>query len=132
MLPTFRPVIAVLTLAAASALGCATSTPTLVPPAPRAEPDVPMWRCLREARSSLGANGAPLDAAAKAPLGGRETFGFLSWSSMDGPRPVVDSEERPSALGSSLFTVETQARRELADRYVLCLLSLGFRWQEGR
>jgi hypothetical protein len=126
---TLRPLVAVLTIAAASASGCAMSVPTLLPAAPaRADQGDPLWKCLREAQSGLQVNPGPLDAAAKGPLGGRNTFGFLSWASLSGPRPVVSWEGYPSAQGSSLLTVRTKARRELADRYVLCLLALGFHW----
>jgi len=90
-----------------------------------------MWKCLREAQAGLVVNPGPIDVATKAPLGGRDTFGFLWWGSLSGPRPVVNSKGRPSGVGESLLTIKTAARRELADRYVLCLLALGYRWQEA-
>jgi hypothetical protein len=127
-----QAVVAVLTITVVVASGCATSVPTLLPPAtPLAEGDLE-WRCLHEAESSFSAIPDPLDAAAKTPLGGRDTFGFLWWGSLSGPRPVANRQGHPSGGGESLLVIKTARRRELADRYVLCLLAQGFRWQEER
>jgi hypothetical protein len=117
---------------AAVGFGCAMAAPVkLVPPSSgvRDRADDPLARCLREADSSFSVNPAPLDASAKVPLGGRDTWRFLWWGSLAGPRPTVDRAGLPSAEAPNTFTVKTEARRELADRYVLCLLALGYRWQ---
>ncbi len=97
-----------------------------------------MHRCLGEAGTSIEHGlKAPSDAAL-ARMGGRSSRDFLDFSFMReiaghpdfGAMPVVNSEEN-LPTGSGKEWSKASFKRDMSDRYVLCLLAMGFRWADG-
>jgi len=83
-----------------------------------------MRQCQAEAVKAVNAGAAPLDDQAKTPLKGRDTQRFL-----DRGQPVLDQEGNPAPWRSP-FRIYLSS--DLSNRYVLCLLGLGYRWDDER
>jgi len=78
--------------------------------------------CLFEATKVVMSGAAPLNDQARLPLKGRATQRFL-----DRGRPVLDQEGNPAPWRSPFrFSGDST----LSDRYVLCLIGLGYRWDD--
>ncbi len=83
---------------------------------------------MRQCRSEASATQRPLDAQEKAALTERSTTGFLRWHSALGPlRSVIDRDGYPATAA-----VRFGPPQEISDRYVLCLLERGYRWEMVR
>ena len=82
-----------------------------------------MQQCKLQASRAMGSGTAPLSNQEKAPLQGRATQRFL-----DRGEPVLDQEGNPAAWQSP-FRVYLSS--DLSDRYVLCLLGRGYRWDDS-
>ena len=81
-----------------------------------------MESCLFEATKAERSGAPPLDDRVKAPLKGRATQRFI-----DQGEPVLDQEGNPAPWRSPFGFYGSS---DLSDRYVLCLLGLGYRWED--
>ncbi|HXZ24671.1 MAG TPA: hypothetical protein VEI24_00515 [Nitrospiria bacterium] len=81
-----------------------------------------MLQCQAEASKAVNSGAAPLDDQAKAPLKKRATQRFL-----DRGQPVLDQEGNPAPWRSP-FRIYVSS--DLSDRYVLCLIGRGYRWDD--
>jgi hypothetical protein len=107
--------------------GCVATTGAKLLPPERVDRDREPWHCLREALSAVRRMQLPpLDDAPKAPLGGRPTEGFLRWNIAGDARPVVDTQGRPFSRAG--LKDLAGATGDISDRYVLCVLALGYQW----
>jgi len=83
---------------------------------------------MRQCRSEANATQRPLDAKEKAALTERSTRGFLRWTDPFAPSSsVVDRDGYPATA-----PVRFGPPQEISDRYVLCLLERGYRWEMVR
>ena len=83
---------------------------------------------MRQCRSKASVTQRPLDAQEKAALKGRSTTGFLEQSNPLGPlRSVTDRDGYPATT-----LVRFTPPEEVSDRYVLCLLERGYRWEKAK
>ncbi|MBI3621330.1 MAG: hypothetical protein HY208_04005 [Nitrospirae bacterium] len=78
--------------------------------------------CLFEATKAVRSGAGPLDEPARSPLKGRATQRFI-----DSGRPVLDQQGNPAPWRSPL---RFYGSSDLSDRYVLCLLGLGYYWDD--
>jgi hypothetical protein len=78
--------------------------------------------CLFEATKAVMSGAAPLNDQVRSPLKGRATQRFI-----DRGRPVLDQEGNPAPWRSPL---RFYGSPNLSDRYVLCLLGLGYQWDD--
>jgi TPR repeat protein len=96
-----------------------------------------MSACLCEAvNASQASEIPPLSGNALKPLRGHTTHGFLKWPRSKGDirgarcaefAPVVDKDLHP--VGTDRAKHEDDDRRNISDRFVLCLLANGYRWE---
>jgi len=79
---------------------------------------------MRQCRSEASATQRPLDAKEEAALKGRSTRGFLRWTDSFAPSSsVVDRDGHPATA-----PIRFGPPQEISNRYVLCLLERGYRW----
>ncbi len=106
--------------------GCATDYIRLTGPpgSTRESRNEDMRRC----RTQASVLPRPLGAQGKAALQGRSSTGFLEQSNPLGPmRSVTDRDGYPATAA-----VRFGPPQEISDRYVLCLLKRGYRWEMVR
>ena len=102
-------------LTALSIAGCAYRGTVLAPPTPQTQIGQDVRACFSEAAAPR-----VLSAPERALIAGKDTARFF----MNG-RPVVNPDGVP-ALHQSVLP---QTSNEQADRYAVCLLSRGYKWQ---
>jgi hypothetical protein len=78
--------------------------------------------CLFEATKAVKAGAEPLDDSARSHLKGRATQRFI-----DRGRPVLDRQGNPAPWRSPF---RFYGGSGLSDRYVVCLLGLGYQWDD--
>jgi len=78
--------------------------------------------CLFEATKTVRAGAEPLDDSTRSRLKGRATQRFI-----DRGRPVLDQQGNPAPWRSPF---RFYGDSTLSDRYVLCLLGLGYGWDD--
>lgn len=106
-------------LASCALTACAFSGTYLEPPSSRSASDTitsDMRACLSEARDPR-----ELTAEEQTLIAGKETARLF----MNG-RPVISPEGKP-ALHQSVLP---QSENQMADRYAVCLLKLGYTWDQ--
>jgi len=90
------------------------------------QPDI-LKVCLNEALQKMNSGIPPLSDKEKIPLNGVETDYFLWWGSLAGPKPVITRQSLPGEARTS-FPVLDEKKKELSERYVLCLLKNNYSW----
>jgi len=86
--------------------------------------DLCYW-CLNKAIAEVYSEEPELTANERFLLRGVDTKNFLYWKTLSGPKPVVNQRGLPSE-SKSLFP--SGGKKEISDRYVLCLLQNGYQW----
>lgn len=85
--------------------------------------------CLNKAIYEVEAGAPPLAKEEKAALEGADTEYFLKWLSLSGPVPVVNEKGQISEAQSA-FPVNSIYKKNVSERYVLCLLNNGYMWPD--
>lgn len=85
------------------------------------------WKCLASAKSEIASGLNPVSEEERARFEGNEVRYFLWWGSLSGPRPVQDMDGYISEA-QTIFPIRNEYKINLAERYVLCLLSNGYAW----
>lgn len=85
--------------------------------------------CLRQAAGNSRSDIGLSDELASALLKGKDTKGFLWRGSLSGPRLIAEREGGVLAPSQSVFNAFRS--HEITDRFVLCLLTYGYRWENN-
>jgi hypothetical protein len=81
--------------------------------------------CIAQAKADVSFGKPPLDENSKLRLQGHRTEAFIRDS-----LPVVDRDYNPTPSKSLFARSGLYRLANLSDRYVLCLLERGYKWQE--
>lgn len=85
--------------------------------------------CLRQAADSSLSDIGLSDELISALLKGKDTKGFLWRASLSGPRLIAEREDGVLAPSQSVFNAFRS--HEITDRFVFCLLTYGYRWENN-